>query len=97
MLKKKKVLPLNGNKELSFDTLEILSKKGKKKIKIDKINSLSDHLKKKIKKDLKNIVKRKSFCKIKLKEPSSELIHETQNAHGLSRLFRPPLLIITFQ
>ena len=30
MLKKKKELPLHGNKELAFDTVEILSKKKKK-------------------------------------------------------------------
>ena len=69
MLKKKKAFPLNGNKELSFDTIEILSRKDKRKIKIDKIKSLSNHLKKKINKDLKNIIKKKSFCKINLKEP----------------------------
>ena len=69
MLKKKKAFPLNGNKEVSFDTIEILSRKDKKKIKIDKIKSLNNHLKKKVKKDLKNIIKKKSFCKINLKEP----------------------------
>ena len=31
MLKKKKALPLHGNKELSFDTVEILSRKKKEK------------------------------------------------------------------
>ena len=31
MLKLKKALPLHGNKKLSFDTVEILSKKKKKK------------------------------------------------------------------
>ena len=42
MLKKKKAFPLNGNKEVSFDTIEILSRKDKKKIKIDKIKSLNN-------------------------------------------------------
>ena len=69
MLKKKKALPLNGNNELSFDTIEILSKKKKRKININIINSLSFGLKKKIKEDLKKITKQKSFCKISLKEP----------------------------
>ncbi len=69
MLKKKKALPLHGNKELSFDTIEILSKKNKKIINIKKINSLSVNLKNKVKKDIKNITKRKSFCKINLGEP----------------------------
>ena len=31
MLKKKKALPLHGNKELSFDKIEILSRKKKEK------------------------------------------------------------------
>ena len=31
MLKKKRALPLHGKKELSFDTIEILSRKKKKK------------------------------------------------------------------
>ena len=53
MLKKKKALPLNGNKELSFDTVEILSRKIKRKININIINSLSFELKKKNKKRLK--------------------------------------------
>ena len=69
MLKKKKALPLHGNKELSFDTIEILSRKNKKIINIKKINSLSVYLKNKVKKDIKNITKRKSFCRINLKEP----------------------------
>ena len=49
MLKKKKALPLNGNKELSFDSVEILSRKKKIKINISIINSLSGNLKRKIK------------------------------------------------
>ena len=69
MLKKKKALSLHGNKEISFDTVEILSRKKKRKININIINSLSFDLKKKIKKDLKKITKKKSFCKISLKEP----------------------------
>ncbi len=69
MLKKKKALPLHGNNELSFDTVEILSRKKKRKINIKNINSLSINLKNKIKEDLKKITKQKSFCKISLKEP----------------------------
>ncbi len=69
MLKKKKALSLNGNKELSFDTIEILSRKKKRKININSIKSLSFGLKKKIKEDLKKITKKKSFCKISLKDP----------------------------
>ena len=59
MLKLKKALPLHGNNELSFDTVEILSRKKRKKINIKNINSLSINLKKKIKEDLKKITKKK--------------------------------------
>ena len=41
MLKLQKALPLHGNNELSFDTVEILSRKKKRKKKNKKINSLS--------------------------------------------------------
>ena len=69
MVKKKLAFPLHGNRELSFDTIEILSRNKTRKINIKKINSLSNSLKKKIKKDLINIRKKKVFCKIDLKEP----------------------------
>jgi len=69
MLNEKKALPLNGNNELSFDTVEILSRKKSRKINIKIINSLSINLKKKIKEDLKKITKQKTFCKIRLREP----------------------------
>ena len=69
MVKKKLAFPLHGNRELSFDTIEILSRKKTRKINIKKINSLSNSLKKKIKKDLINIRKKKVFCKIDLQEP----------------------------
>ena len=61
MLKRKKALPLHGNNELSFDTVEILSGKKKSKIKINIINSLSFDMKKKIKDDLEKITKKKIF------------------------------------
>ena len=61
MLKKKKALPLNGNEELSFDTVEILSRKKKRKININFINSLSGNLKKKNKRRLKENHKKKIF------------------------------------
>ena len=69
MVKKKLAFPLHGNRELSFDTIEILSRNKTRKINIKKINSLSNSLKKKIKKDLINIRKKKVFCKINLQEP----------------------------
>ena len=59
LVNKKKTLPLNNNKEISFDHLEIISRKYKKKISIKKINSLSKLLRKQINLDLKNIKSRK--------------------------------------
>ena len=64
MLKKKKALSLHGNKELSFDTVEILSRKKKRKVNINIINSLSLNLKKKIKEDLKKITKKNHFVRL---------------------------------
>jgi dihydropteroate synthase len=65
LLDKKKTLPLNGNKEISFDSIEIISRKSKKKISIKKINFLPKLLKKKIILDLKNITKKiKNFTNL---------------------------------
>ena len=65
LLDKKKTLPLNGNKEISFDSIEIISRKSKKKISIKKINSLPKLLKKQIILDLKNITKKiKNFTNL---------------------------------
>ena len=61
-----KSIPLNGNKNISFDHIEITSRTSKKKISIKKINSLAKPLKKLIKIDLKkNKVKAKKFFKFK--------------------------------
>ena len=48
-------IPLNGNKNISFDHIEIISRNSKKKISINKINSLTKSLKELIKTDLKKI------------------------------------------
>jgi len=65
LVKKKKSLPLNGIKEISFDHLEIISRKSKKKIHFKKINSLPKFLRKKINLDLKNIQsKKKKFANL---------------------------------
>jgi dihydropteroate synthase len=62
LVKKKKSLPLNGIKEISFDYIEIISRKTKKKISINKIDKLPKLLKKQIKVDLKKItLKNKNF------------------------------------
>ena len=65
LVSKKKALPLNGNKEVSFDQIEIISKKSKKKISINKLNNLPIILKKKISLELKNIIsKKKNFSNL---------------------------------
>ena len=48
LVKKNKSIPLNGNKKLSFDHIEIISRSSKKIFHIDKIKSLSKLLKKKL-------------------------------------------------
>ena len=41
LVNKKKSIPLNGNKNISFDQIEILSRVSKKKISIKNIKSLA--------------------------------------------------------
>ena len=60
-VKKKLSLPLNGNKNLSFDNIEIISRKAKKKIHIKDIKKQKKKLQKIILKDLKIITKKKKF------------------------------------
>tara|TARA_Y100000992_G_scaffold300255_1_gene268536 strand:- start:420 stop:1466 length:1047 start_codon:yes stop_codon:yes gene_type:complete len=67
LVKQKKTLPLNGNNEISFDQIEIISRKFKKKISIKKINLLSNFNTKKIKLDIKNIIKKKKIKNLDLK------------------------------
>ena len=59
LVNRKKSIPLNGNKNISFDHIEIISRTSKKKISINKINILKKSLKKLIKIDLKKIRSRK--------------------------------------
>jgi len=62
LIKQKKTLPLNGNKNISFDSIEIITRNLKKKIHIKDVKNLSINLKKKITKDLKKITsKKKNF------------------------------------
>ena len=68
LVRKKNSLPLNGNSNISFDHIEILSRKNKKLINIKELKKLSLSLQKKIKKDLKLITKRKKFSKINLND-----------------------------
>ena len=66
LVNKKKSIPLNGNKNISFDQIEIISRVSKRKISIKEINSLAKSLKKQIKLDLKKIKsKHKKFFKFK--------------------------------
>ena len=60
-VRKKLSIPLHGNKLISFDTVEILSRKNKRKININKIDSLPGKIRKKIHFDLKQISKKKKF------------------------------------
>ncbi len=66
-VKKKISLPLSGNKLISFDTIELITRKTKKKIKIKDIKKLPSKIKKKVFRDLKQIVKKKSISRIKFK------------------------------
>jgi len=58
LVKKKKNLPLNGNKELSFSQIEIITRDSKKKINLKDIKRLPKLLREKIDKELKIIVKK---------------------------------------
>ena len=76
LIKAKKALPLCGNRNISFDEIEII-KRDKKKIfsktiNYKKINRLESHLKHKVKNDLKRITsKRRNFLKnINFQNPS---------------------------
>ncbi len=52
LVKKKKSIPFNQLREISFDQIEIITRKSKKKISIDQINYLPKTIKNKIKFDL---------------------------------------------
>ena len=64
-VKEKISLPVSGNKSLSFDTIEIISRTNKKKINIKSIKNLPSKIKKKITIDINNISKPKKFHKLK--------------------------------
>ena len=61
LIKAKKTLPLNGNHEISFDKIEIITRNYAKKISIKHINYLPNKLKKIIKNDLSLITKKKNL------------------------------------
>ena len=64
-IKKKKSLPLHGNRLISFDSIEILSRKSSKTLKILEVKLLPKKLKYKVHQDLKRITKKKKFKNLK--------------------------------
>jgi len=65
LVNQKKTLPLNGNKEISFNKIEIISRNSKRKVNLKNIKKLDKLLKKKILNDLKIIVKKnKNFSNL---------------------------------
>ena len=69
LIKNKRALPLNGNSNISFDHIEVLSRESSKLIHIKEIKNLSSNIKKKIKKDLIKISKRKkNFSNLNFKK-----------------------------
>ena len=69
LVKKKKTFPLNGNKEISFDQIEIISRDTRKLINIKEIKKLNISLRIKINKDLKFIIKKKkNFSNLNFKK-----------------------------
>ena len=69
LVSKKKTIPLNQIKEISFDHIEIITRKSKKKISINQIKYLQNDLKKKVNLDLKKIkTKKKNFSNLEFKK-----------------------------
>jgi dihydropteroate synthase len=69
LINQKKTLPLNGNKELSFSQIEIITRNSKKIINLTEINKLPKLLRIKINKDLKIITKKnKNFSNLNFKK-----------------------------
>ena len=64
LVNKKKSIPLNGIKEISFDQIEILTRNSKKKILINQIKYLPKLLRKKIDLDIKRIRSKKKIFQI---------------------------------
>ena len=64
LVRENKSLPLNGNQNISFDHIEIISRNSKKLLHINKISKLNNKLKIKVKEDLKKIIKKKNFLNL---------------------------------
>jgi dihydropteroate synthase len=68
LLNQKKTLPLNGNKEISFNEIEIITRNSKKLIKLSELKRLPILLKKKVNEDLRVIIKKnKNFSNLNFK------------------------------
>ena len=69
LVNKKKSIPFNGIKEISFDQIEILTRNSKKRLFINQIKYLPKLLRKKINLDLKKIKsKKKNFSNLNFKK-----------------------------
>ena len=69
LVNQKITLPLNGNNQISFDQIEIISRNSKKLINIKNVKKLPYFLKKKINDDLKTIIKKnKNFSNLNFKK-----------------------------
>ena len=69
LIKEKKNLPLNGNKEFSFSQIEIITRFSKKIINLKDLKKIPKSLREKINKDLKVIIKKnKNFSNLNFKK-----------------------------
>ena len=69
LVNQKKTFPLRGNKEISFNEIEIISRDSKEKIIINDIKKLPKAIKKKIENDIKIIIKKnKNFSNLNFKK-----------------------------
>ncbi len=66
-LKKGISLPVGGNKLISFDTIEIITRNTKKKVFVKDIHKLNSKIKKKVLIDINNICKTKKIPKLKFR------------------------------
>ena len=58
-IKRKKSLPLHGNRLVSFDSIEIISRKSSKTLRILEVKLLPKKIKYKVQQDLKKITQKK--------------------------------------
>ena len=69
LVNQKKTFALKGNKEISFNKIEIISRDSKKKVSLNDIKKLPQLLKKKIESDIKVIIKKnKNFSNLNFKK-----------------------------